>query len=71
MLEVLLHPVCVCTEAITSNTNFLLPIHYSAFTTTTLSLQLIQLTTCSFGWWLTAGADLFSEKSTVDWLRSF
>jgi hypothetical protein len=23
---------------------------------------------CWFGWWLTAGADLFCEKSTVGWL---
>jgi hypothetical protein len=23
---------------------------------------------CSFGWWLMAGAGLFWEKSTVDWL---
>jgi hypothetical protein len=23
---------------------------------------------CSFGWWLMAGADLFGEKSTADWL---
>jgi hypothetical protein len=23
---------------------------------------------CSFGWWLMAGAGLFREKSTADWL---
>jgi hypothetical protein len=27
-----------------------------------------ELTACSFGWWLMAGADLFWEKSTAGWL---
>jgi hypothetical protein len=27
-----------------------------------------QFIACSFGWWLMAGAGLFSEKSTADWL---
>jgi hypothetical protein len=26
------------------------------------------LAACSFGWWLMAGAGLFSEKSTIGWL---
>jgi hypothetical protein len=27
-----------------------------------------QLTACSFGWWLMAGAGLFGEKNTAGWL---
>jgi hypothetical protein len=29
---------------------------------------IIGYTACSFGWWLMAGAGLFWEKSTADWL---
>jgi hypothetical protein len=32
------------------------------------SPEIYPLSACSFGWWLMAGAGLFGEKSTADWL---
>jgi hypothetical protein len=49
---------------------FLTTVSISSFVikTWTPYLSLLHLSTCSFGWWLMAGADLFWGKSTAGWL---